>query len=170
MLAEGLRREAHEDWDIDRLAWQFGEVLHKGDVYTLGLLDLPAPNVTLAGPGVQHIQTELLNDGRTASGLKIIVVNSVVGQELPFEVTVVYGGGASETIKFVIVEPWRVHLPLLASGSAGATTAQAVAPSENRRSVCRLDVERRHPPQPRLRTLHQHLWEVVWNPQWSLPE
>lgn len=128
-LLEGLRREAREDWEIETNAARFGEILVKGDVYSLTLrsaLDSPA---TLTGAGADHVRTELIAREGLPSLLQL-TVESDPGRDVLFDVALTYADGISETVKFGIVtliEPVgrTVWLPLIIHGSGLSTTAIA---------------------------------------------
>ncbi len=122
-LLEGLRREASEDWEIETNAARFGEILVKGDVYSITLLSALASPATLTGEGAAHVRTETIErEGLPA--LFQITVESDPGHDVLFDVTLNYGDGTSETGKFGIVtliepvEQPTVWLPLIINGSA----------------------------------------------------
>ena len=113
VLLEDLHRDAVEEWEIERLAREYGEGLARGESVTLAML-CANPDITLEGPGVPLVQTELLSRPGLLPAYKITAIDAVWGEEMPLDVTIRCADEDPETLKFIIIDTSEfLYLPLI---------------------------------------------------------
>ncbi len=149
VLAEGLKQEAANDWEIDVLAETIGEGLFKGETYDFTLLMEGKPEVGYSGAGAsdKYVDTEIIAKEGMPTVLRIVVKDAVPGQELPLNVTLDYSQqmasrqvstvrATQETLKFVLLDPQSlpstpasnttVFLPMVSNNSSPQSNASMV--------------------------------------------
>jgi hypothetical protein len=104
VLIEALRRDASEEWEINSLIQQHGEVLFRGDNYQLATLpEMQAPTFELNGEGVKFVEVKLIRRPAISPVLSINVIAAPKEVEVPLNVTLNYGDAISQTMTFRIV-------------------------------------------------------------------
>lgn len=138
-LLKSLKQSASEEWELENNISQYGESLLKGDVrtvYGLPAQTLSSIQVTGDGAEAQYLQQEQLSDQGTPTGVRLTVLDEPadVDTRLTFEVALQYTGGATETIKYAIINSaWlnEVYLPLISNGAnSSRASVKAVSPAE----------------------------------------
>lgn len=126
VLAESLRQQASEDWRVESLVYTYGVVLRKGEVYTMPLLEDGA-KLSMVGEGLSHVTTETVARPGLLPLFKVTALDSTSGVGYPFTVTVSYSSMPTETIRFLIYEPYSIFLPAIANGT-GTTALRVQGP------------------------------------------
>lgn len=152
VFLEDVRRQAALDWEIETNAARDGEALRKGDIYDLALLTDTglmgslgtAPTVTITGAGKNLVTGELIAASGQAPTFRITVIDALASTTVPFDVTIDYGGGVTETVKFLVIRTGHhVTLPLIVGGSSPtaqlAARQQTPAASVSRRATVQSD-------------------------------
>lgn len=119
VLAESLRRQASEDWQVEALVYNFGVVLRKGEVYTMPLLEDGA-TVALVGEGLPHVMTETLTRPGFLPALRFTALDSTPGVGYPLTATITYASMPTEIVRILIYEPYSVFLPTILNGASAA--------------------------------------------------
>ena len=124
ILAQG----AGEAWDVHEMV-EDGGVLYKGDERFLPAL-WPSPAVCSTGEAVDAgcVDTALVDQPGLDPIVRVRAVDSVLGEALPFTVTIAYGNGSQEVFRFTVVEPYQTWLPMVIRGG-GATARTMAAPA-----------------------------------------
>ena len=133
VLLEDVKQQAAVDWAIETGATRDGEALRKGDVYDLSLLtDSGAnqslgttPTVTINGAGKNLVSGSLVSPSGQAPIFRITVLDSLPNAATPFTADIDYGGGKTESVKFLVIRSGnQVALPLITGGGT-AQSGQA---------------------------------------------
>lgn len=103
VLAESLRRNASTDWAIDREVAESGEGLVEGSTYSLALLSMDIPEISISGDGAPYVQTELVKREGLSPLFNITAIGSKADVGLPLDVDIRYTDGQSEVVKFFVV-------------------------------------------------------------------
>ena len=128
---ELLRREAAQDWRIEDLLAQHGEVLLDGHARVVPLLDRGAPKVQLSGAGLAYARVETLRaDELGYPALHVLVDGGPTDEPAALDIELRYPSGERETVKYMIAQSY----PLASSTSrvdpivpAGLTAMQVSA-------------------------------------------
>jgi len=134
---EALRRAAAEAWEIEELAGG-GGTLRKGDTRLLAAL-WQSPTVSLVGEAYERgfVGSQQVSVGSDLPpNVQITALDSVLGESVPFTVTIGYPNGATEVFAFQIVEPHEIWLPLVLRSDSrlippGGRSSPLVFPSNN---------------------------------------
>ena len=113
-MAESLRRQAAEEWQIDAVAQESGEGLVVGRSFELALL-YPRAEYRLGGEGARGVRAELVTTEAGSQKLVLTAFSASPGKPLPMNVDVFYGNGMSETVRFTVLDAGDVSKP--ASGA-----------------------------------------------------
>ncbi|HEY88418.1 MAG TPA: hypothetical protein G4N98_01610 [Thermoflexia bacterium] len=120
VFLENLTRDAAEDWQTLAWAAEFGEVLFPGETYQLALL-CQEPSITLNGAGAEYVETELLEPAGRSPVYEITALTILAGEEFPLDVEVDCPESPHETLKFTIVQPFTLYLPLILRNNDGTS-------------------------------------------------
>ncbi len=126
ILAEVTRRHASGLWGAESAIATYGYPLFNGQAYALPLL-WQDPTISLYGDGAEDVGTEVITRSGLPPLLNITALDSQPGEAIRLRATIDYENGFTEQIAFVIVEPYRIYLPLVARGfdpRMPATTAE----------------------------------------------
>lgn len=96
---DALRKRAQGHWDVEQLVEKFGEGIHEGQRVTVALLQPGTPSVT--GPGQKFVK--LTNLDRQPPAVVLEAGTSGAKGEVPFQLTIKYVDGSSETLDYFIV-------------------------------------------------------------------
>ena len=93
VMAEALRREAAQDWEVDKLSVKYGEGLLKGETYSLTLLYNDAPKIELSGKGsdTKYLDAKIITGNGQPAILRLHVKDAEPGVELPLNIALDYG-------------------------------------------------------------------------------
>ena len=116
VLLDALRRDASASWAAEAADRDHGHLLHKGETVTLPLL-FSGPNVTFSGQGAHDIRFRVIPRSGLPSLLEVTAARSIQGEVIPLAAVVAYANGVSETIHFLIVDPYRTFMPLVGQGA-----------------------------------------------------
>jgi hypothetical protein len=130
VLAESLRRQASQDWQVESLVYTFGVVLRKGEVYTMPLLEAEA-GVSTVGEGLEHVMAETVKRPGLLPALRFTALDSTPGAGYPLTVTIAYASMPTETVRILIYEPYSVFLPAVLNGSSAVATMGAMAAQDS---------------------------------------
>jgi hypothetical protein len=127
VLTESLRRKARSDWNIDRMAAQYGEGLAQGTTYPLALLP-GVSDITATGDGVSYVSTRTVR----RTGLPPVFTITVLGSEPEatpsLDVKISYTDGQAELLTFFIV-PAAPSTSAAADGQGSAAALQSSSTS-----------------------------------------
>ncbi len=126
VFLEELRREADAEWQVDRWAQQFGEVLFPGDTYPLAML-CESPVITPAGPGMAYVTTTLVPAAGRPPVYRITALRGPAGAEFRLEVAVACPGRPNENFIFYIAQPRTIYLPLVLRDNGGSRNVSLAA-------------------------------------------
>lgn len=126
VLAESLRREASADWNVDRLAEEYGEGLTVGTTYPLALLSADVLDVSTGGEGADYVSTEIVKREALPPILNILVNRSDPEATLSFDVKIAYADGQTELVKFFIL-PGTPSTSAATKSQSSAATQQAAS-------------------------------------------
>lgn len=116
VMAESLRRQAAEEWDTDARALESGEGLVLKRPYELALLH-PEVTFKLTGEGEPFVRARLVETSGSGRMLVLTAVDAKPGEELPVEVSLQYGDGRTEQLRFVVLSPQDVGVEASAEES-----------------------------------------------------
>jgi hypothetical protein len=127
VLTESLRRKARSDWNIDRMAAQYGEGLAQGTTYPLALLP-GVSDITATGDGVSYVSTRTVR----RTGLPPVFTITVLGSEPEatpsLDVKISYTDGQAELLTFFIV-PAAPSTSAAADGQGSTAALQSSSTS-----------------------------------------
>ena len=133
-LLASLQNVATPAWEAENTIREWGEVLKESDVYQMALLGENG-TAALSGEGLQHVDVTELSPPGGPPVLQITVVSTPEQEGVPLFIEVTYENGVSETVIFLIVDPFytdcnKVYLPLVVrDGHVGATELTAGSPT-----------------------------------------
>ncbi len=127
VFLEQQRREASEFWQGEQADLEHGVVLVKEQIYDMALL-WAGPDVTLTGPGVAYITTQVISQGvDLPEFFRVVVASNVPVGLTPFTATVSYDNNVQETVRFQIMEQHHIYLPSVLSSHNGSAAARSLA-------------------------------------------
>jgi len=115
-LAESLKRQAAEEWEMESRVGELGEGLVVEKPHELALLH-PDVKFALRGEGADLVRAELVESAPDQRMLVLTAVDAKPGTELPLTVELEYGNGQQERLRFVV----------LAAEDVGAEEAKSTA-------------------------------------------
>jgi hypothetical protein len=134
-LLASLQQKASTPWTLEKGLETNGESLIKGDVrvaYGLPSQTIASFKVTGEGAAAQFLQSEAVSNGTNTTGVRVTVLDGPSDKttRLPFQVELTYAGGATDTIKYAIINSAlastnTVYLPLVLNAAAGAKAVSA---------------------------------------------
>ena len=138
ILAEVTRRNASDLWTAESALATYGYPLFKGEIYAVPLL-WQGPTVSLYGDGAENVETNVVTRSGLPPLLTIEALDSEPGEAIRLRATIEYDNGATERVAFVIIEPYRTHLPLVARRFEPRMPAVAAAESIGTQDVARIE-------------------------------
>ena len=115
ILAEVTRRKASGLWEAESAIGTYGYPLFNGQTDALPLL-WQGPTISLQGAGAEDVGTEVITRGGLPPLLNITVLDSKPGEAVRLRANIDYENGVTEELTFVILEPYRIYLPLVTRG------------------------------------------------------
>jgi hypothetical protein len=131
VLLEDLRRSAAEDWQIEKLARQFGEGLVKGQTIWIPLLCEISPQVEIVGLGTELVETEQIVRGGQPV-LRLTVLDSIPGAEMPLDIVIRCPQNPEEILSYwIVADAGSLYLPVVSASNpslnrSGLDRSQAV--------------------------------------------
>lgn len=117
-LISSLKKEAADDWEVEREAIKDGEGLVKHETFELALLFVGA-KFKLSGKGEKMVSVKKVRSAPRREILAVTVHTVHKGEELPLEVNIVYPNKIREVVRFTVIDEedvdtklkddWNVH-------------------------------------------------------------
>lgn len=140
-MNRSLKQRASSAWELDNNLRRYGESLVKDDVrtvYGLAGQTIDALSVTGVGASAQYLQQEEVRNEGVLAGVRLTVLDEPADKDvlLPFEVSLKYTSGMTESIKFAIVaaaalRSGNVYLPLISTNGGNFANAASVQAPES---------------------------------------